>query len=179
MELLSPSGMQRIRTAIASHYDFLVHCAPQDRVPSILMEGLQPSNPGAALDADMECVKRFLGSAYPPILCFTPPEQRIKLGLVEFAIATADLPERVGIDWSFSEYWWWVDNEHRQNPDESIEQIVLRAFGVFRSIVTYDSVPSSLLRVRVQDSTVDPHTWPQFQTVSDYKDLFIYRGTPL
>lgn len=178
-KLLSPEGMQRVRAAIVSQCQFLVHCAPQDRVPSILVTGLRPSNPGTAMDADMECVKRCLGTDYPRIVCFTPPKHRIKLGLVEFAIATVDLPERVGIDWSFSGYWRWIDDARQKNPDETLEQIVLRAFGVFRSIVTYDLVPSSALRVRVLNSTVDPYTWPLFRTVSNHHELFVDRGIPL
>lgn len=158
---------------MVSQYQFLVHCTLKDRVASIRSSGLRPFYPGAESGADMNCVYQSIGVRYPPILCFTPSDHRIKYGCVEFAIAAADLPERVGIDWSFSGYWRSVQENHRADPDNTIENIFLRAFREFRSIVTYDSVPSAALRVRVLTSSEDPSTWPMFETVADDKELFI------
>jgi hypothetical protein len=178
-ELLSPTGMQRIRTAIITSYHFLVHCTPPSAVSSILRTGLLPSFPGAETGADMECVHQCLGVQSPPILCFTPPDFRIKYASVEFAIASTDLPAQVGIDWSFSGYWKSVDEDRQANPGDSIEEIVLRAFRRFRSIVTYNSVAPSALRVRVLGSSLDPSTWPMFGTLTNHHDLFVSRTSML
>src|SRR5436309_1792337 len=90
-KLLSPAGMQRIRAAIIREYQFLIHCAPLDAVSSISQNGLRPHFPGADTYADMEYVRQFLGVQNPQILCFTPPDIRIKPG-VELAIASGNLP---------------------------------------------------------------------------------------
>jgi hypothetical protein len=176
-ELLSLTGMRRIRAALEQEYPFLVHYAKKRNVSLISGDGLRPSELPPATDADMHCVRQSLGIETPPILCFTSPGNWIAFGSreprVEFAIASGDLPDRIGVDWSFGSYWSSVDQERLAEPNESIEEIFLLVFRRFKSIVAYDGVPSSVLRVRLQCSSPNPSSWPMFATLVNYDQLFV------
>lgn len=176
-EMLSPDGMQRIRSAIAKTYPFLIHRAPRNTIEAIVQSGLLPSFPGIASDADIACVERSIGVRQPPILCLKPTGSMLAFGdsayRIEFAIGNRDLPERFGVDWSCGGWWSDADAEWGANSSRTIEAIVLRLIRRYGTIASYDAVSSSALRVRLRSSPTDCSAWPLLENVGDYSDLYL------
>ncbi|HEX2842161.1 hypothetical protein [Hyphomicrobium sp.] len=159
--------MSDMRTALGLRFMWFIHVTLKDNLPGILLEGLQPKTDMAAPDE----VVAALGYGASSIICLTPlGTQRVCPPVKEgkkacLAFFRDDLPERLGLDWSFS----YMTNfaEERSSPHRPIEDIFLELVIQNGTFVSYDSIPPQHLRLFVNG--VAPHDvekWPMLSPQS-------------
>lgn len=103
------AGMPAVRAAVTRRYAWFIHVTPIANLTNIRSEGLQPrSDAGPPPE-----VISALGPAGKNILCLHPlgaklhPKGTKSPPLVSLAIYFEDLPQRIGLDWSYC--WDVVD----------------------------------------------------------------------
>jgi hypothetical protein len=174
MWLLTHEGMGFFRKAIIEHYSWLIHETGWDTVNGIRRNGLQPKNP----DPNRPIPNEVLGEQ---VVCLNPvgslPARSSKSGkLFYVGLRATDLPQRLGLDWSFPESWNLRKLTEAQIENFGTDGAVLYTVDGTGSIVSYDPVHASLLRV----CTVGKHgnfpcTWPMLAAVGD-NQIFTREG---
>jgi hypothetical protein len=98
------------------------------------------------------------------ILCLHPvgstlsPQGMSAAPRMKLSIRSEDLPDRVGLDWSYSYDLVRGRMElYRDSPLGDFVQTIAQEWG---SIVSYDVIPPSNLRVRCKNSNENPREWP-------------------
>ncbi len=147
----------KFRLELSANYKWFIHVTPFSNLSGIRANGLLPMQdahpPGE--------VESYVGSADVPILCLHPLGSQISprgaekslilpLGApepkrIKLAVASRDLPEKVGLDWSYA---WEFQKARLQSADrERLHVIGCAVAHEFGSIVSYDSISSTLLRI--------------------------------
>lgn len=76
------------------------------------------------------------------------------------AVRNADLPARIGIDWSFPSCGELVDILKEETPERDSADIFAEVVRRRGSVVSYEAIPLHILRVRLKDSSPnDPYEW--------------------
>lgn len=160
---LTPSGMAAARAALTERYAWFLHVSDAGLFETIKRDGLKPHNPGCA---PHDLAVKHLGDKADKILCLRPlstfdtTPQRGKARFV-LAVGKEHLPDLIGLDWSFGGVWNLaaiIQNDTPEMTDQLVFREVVRKRG---SVVSYDGIPASALRVRCNGSPEnDPATWP-------------------
>jgi hypothetical protein len=169
-ELLTPTGMASARAALVGAYRWYLHQSASKNFCSIRATGLEPRRDAAP----PETVINRLGSGAGAILCFHPiGSQCAPVGtptppLIRLAVDREHLPRRIGLDWSFSCYPWKLAILLRQeSPSREIKDIFLEAVHRSGSVLSYDRIPVSHLRICCKsDSNASLCKWPQLDQVT-------------
>ncbi|WP_256807032.1 hypothetical protein [Bradyrhizobium sp. Bra64] len=144
---------------VASHA-FYIHQTSSSGLDRIREIGLEPK----VVDVPPDEVVARLGDKGRCIICFRPVAAEFpRFGssdkdLIELAIAAADLPELVGIDWTDAYSKGLPDSIRSTEPNKPVLEIfrdVIRRTGI---AITYDRVAPELLLVRRKD---DPPEMPE------------------
>jgi hypothetical protein len=170
-ELLEPSGISAARNAIIDAYrgNWFTHWSRIDGFKSVMRLGLQPHYPSPARVP--EEVRERMGCRSRLILCFWPPGSPFLVfgdGHHRFRLAlrAEDLPFQLGLDWSH-ESWSIAGERHAGFPSWDNNKIFVNVVGGTGSLVSYDPVATSFLRVcprGARDS--DPSAWPMLRQVT-------------
>jgi hypothetical protein len=163
--------MNIVRSAVVSAYEWFTHDTALKHLPLIRKHGLLPHLVNGAPDAVIE----RLGCAGRHIVCVHPvgadliPQSSQQRPYVRLAVRVADLPQRVGLDWSYG--CWELaqiikdDSPHMTGLD--ISKAVIRRRG---SLISYDPIGVSTLRVCCnRDQSYTPAPWPMLADATDDK----------
>lgn len=168
-ELLSPAGMANARASLISKHSWFLHVTGCHSLSGIREVGLLPRNPGepsgSPAPVDPEIAKA-VGSDTGNIVCLMPiftfntrPQRSYAQALL--AISGADLPLRIGIDWSYDGCMTLVDILVDENPGMPVPQIFAEVVRRTGCVISYDPVPPAAIRVwTVGLPRGDPGTWP-------------------
>jgi hypothetical protein len=146
-----------VRRCLADRFNSFIHVTPFTNFERIRTEGLIPHRDMAP---PVEIVE-ILGARAGEILCLHPlGSARRSAGtkeppLISLAVLAADLPERVGLDWSYS--CEIVIGRMQLWPQMPIHEFVGRISNEFGSIISYDRIPPEKLRLLCRH---DPPTYP-------------------
>lgn len=173
----------KFRLELSAKYKWFIHVTPFSNLSGIRANGLLPMQ-----DAHPPVeVESYLGSADVPILCLHPLGSQISprgaekslilpLGApepkrIKLAVASRDLPEKVGLDWSYA---WEFQKDRLQSADrERLHVIGCAVAHEFGSIVSYDSISSTLLRICTKpDVSIDPACWHPLNEVDENEIAF-------
>jgi hypothetical protein len=154
------NDMALLRAALIRKYTCFVHETPDVDIDSIRREGLRTNRDSQApLD-----VKTALHLEQVPILCLHPLGAQLRPGgaastlclqlgqpeppRVCLAVVAPDLPQRVGLDWSYE--WDQQAASLEANADTPLQafaEIALQLVDEFGSVAAYDNIPAIRLRV--------------------------------
>jgi hypothetical protein len=181
-EMLSPEGMRSAREALIARYQWLTHDSPVSAFEPIRRGGLLPSRPDGYFGPVPTLVGDLLGPGAERIVCLWPLgcavfRSRVSRDapLFRLALNGADLPPRIGLDWSFPESWALrgiTKETHPKSPAADVFTYVVNGTG---SVVSYDRIPPSALRVCPRGTPLnsDPSTWPLLVNVTDINEIEI------
>jgi hypothetical protein len=166
------TNMSGVRDALISRYDWFVHITPLGNLPSIRGDGLTPKSDASPPPE----VAKLLGETSRTILCLHPLGAKLKpLGtqsppFASLAVRASDLPERMGLDWSYS--WPLVEGRMELYSCMPMREFVQRIADEFGSVVSYDAIASARLRVCGQGNSLnDPSNWPMLDETPGDKVL--------
>jgi hypothetical protein len=162
--LVTPEGYVVARAALVDQYDWFTHASKKSHIHDIIANGLcpQPQIPPGWI------LPRIIGSK---ITCLSPhPKQRalsLSTGEEAFILAVAadHLPSAIGIDWSFGGWDAYCAN-YDHIPNAEIGQSFLKIVKQMESVIAYEPISPSLLRVfpkvtidLVHRKLPDPSEW--------------------
>lgn len=118
-----------------------------------------------------------LGATGDHIVCFWPfgaklsPSGTSEPPLMSLAIAATNLPQRIGLDWSYS--WEIVTNSRMQlYSGDTPAQFAYRIANDLGSIVSYEAIGPDHLLVRCKGQAKDqPLAWKPLQQAADAEIL--------
>lgn len=80
---------------------------------------------------------------------------------ITLAVAAADLPMRLGLDWSYGEVFDHAESHHRANRQRPSASIFAEVVTYYGSVASYDTIPASVLRIWEPGLPPDdPTDWP-------------------
>ena len=165
--LLTPQGMADARRALLGRFHAFVHVSSFAAINDIRRDGLRPNWPGGA---PPNAVYDAIGDSAVSILCLRPLGSSEVIvskdpPLCTLAVLGNDLPNRIGLDWSFDGCWSLahiiLETGQGRSPGDIFVEVATRR----GSVVAYDGVPAPLLRVcplSAPDS--DPSVWPPLKS---------------
>jgi hypothetical protein len=165
--------MPLLRAALIRKYTCFLHETPEVNINGIRRYGLLANRDAAAPPE----VQTALDLQQVPILCLHPLGARLRprgaastLCLqidqpepprVSFAFLAPDLPQRVGLDWSFE--WHRQEAELRANeemPLEAFVELAVQLVNDYGSIAAYDRIGPECLHVFCNgDPPANPLEW--------------------
>ena len=165
-ELLN--NMQQVRGVIIKRYSWFIHVTTVKNLSEIRTGQLEPR-----ADAQpKEEVILALGPTGRNILCLHPlGAARVPSGtkyppLVTLAINSEHLPQKIGLDWSYS--WEIVEGRFELYAELSIERFVSRIAHEFGSIVSYEPIQAKNLRIHTKCAPpTNPSHWPYLLETAD------------
>lgn len=158
--LLCDAGMRSARQALIDRYKWFYHTTEKRLFEQIQREGLTRKEPFAEFP---EIVRNKLGSSARCVVCLWPPETReMRISKqppwIRVAISASDLPSRIGLDWSYRD-WWNRAPEFASAMD--LTDVFLKVVREAGSVVSYEHIPASCLRVCPANApNSDPSDWP-------------------
>ena len=171
--------MAAFRSALINKFQWFIHSAPDSALGRIRTQGLVVNHFHCAPKE----VRDFCKCEKIPILCLHPMGAKLEprgtmsnlpdipLGdqdpkKIKFAIGSTDLPARVGLDWTYE--WDVQDRALRKLSKVSVECVGVWLAHELGSIVSYDGIASTSLRVCVKSSDQkNPSSWPSLCEASD------------
>jgi hypothetical protein len=154
-DLLGDFG--RFRALTLRRYEWFIHVTSHLNVDAVIASGLIPHSDAMAPDE----VVSMLGNDARNILCLHPlgakihPSGMSNRPLITFAVRGEDMPRRLGLDWSYE--WPMVLSRMKLYDFEALVSNVLNDFG---SVVSYDTIPPSAIRVFCKKCCPsNPLTW--------------------
>ncbi len=173
---LTPSGMAAAHAALIERYAWFLHVSDADLFATIKSEGLKPNNPGCAAP---DLVLKHLKDKAQKVLCLRPQstfDTTPQRGNSRFVLAVGkqDLPTTIGLDWSYGGAWNLAGIIKSDAPKMSDEQVFCEVVRRWGSVITYDGIRASALRVRCEGMAEDdPAAWRELPTV-ERKDLYVF-----
>lgn len=173
---VTPAGMAAAHAALIARYAWYLHVSDAEHFESIQKGGLKPNNPGCAPHG---LVTKYLGTKAHAILCLrplatldtTPGRSTSRFAL---AVDSAALPRLIGLDWSFGGVWALAKIIKNDAPQMSAEDVFCEVIRRRGSVVCYDGIAPSSLRVRCNGhSPEDPAQWNELMSV-ERKDIAIF-----
>jgi hypothetical protein len=163
-----------LRKAMLLNFGWFIHTSPEMNIDSISKQGLKP-NRDAPLPEDLKglvtsehilCLHPLGAKECPAGVCNSlPANSGNDVKLVTFAARAEDLPRIVNIDWSNA--WNIVRGRIADNGEMSAQQLMRYLAFEFGSIVVYETIDPSKLRVFCSGSRpANPKTWPSLSGVS-------------
>lgn len=152
------------RAAIQAAYPWYRHITLLKNKDCIAKRGLRGAYPGGAYPDDD--IVALMQPGEGNIVCLHPwGAQDVKPAPggppITLAVAAADLPMRIGLDWSYGEVFNDADGHHRIRPDRPSASIFVEVVTYFGSVASYDTIPSSVLRIWEPGLPEDdPTDWP-------------------
>jgi len=167
-EMLSDAGMQSIREALIKKYRWFLHDSTVDVYDSIKRKGLLPFKPDGYIGDAPDIVLSELGLGSEKIVCLWPLDCSVaglalsKNHRFRLALNSTDLPNRIGLDWSFPHSWnlrGITKAAYRQKVAADVFVYVVDGTG---SVACYDPISPRLLRVCPKGAGLnsDPSKWP-------------------
>ncbi|MGC1180386.1 MAG: hypothetical protein WA884_15540 [Methyloceanibacter sp.] len=159
--------MKAGRDALADKYPWFTHDTALGQLQGIRKEGLLPH---AVSSCPSEVINWF-GEPGRQIVCLHPVGAALrphssKYGrLIRLAVSGADLPDRVGLDWSYD--WNLARCIRKDSPDKSCNDILLDVARRRGSVAAYDGIPASKLRIWREGLPHDPAQWPKLDEITD------------
>lgn len=154
---LTPEGMATARAALVARFPWFLHVSEKRHLGSIRSRGLEPRNPGCPAPNEV---------GQNTIVCFRPMgtfNTTPNRGELRFLVAVTgnDLTPTIGLDWSYGGCWNLADLLHAQDPNRPPENIFCEVVRRFGSVVTYEQLSPSTLRVWTKGTNCNnPETWP-------------------
>jgi hypothetical protein len=178
-QLLTNAGMAAAHAVLISKYEWFVHATIADVFTKVKGCGLQPRLPETG--HPWPEVLQQLGCGGSNIICLSPyPRNQILLlnkggkSVFKLALHCDALPRRIGFDWSLMGTRQRSCDMRRSSTSLLDEQIFLRMIQNSESVVSYDPIAASVLRVCPEDAREShPATWPLL-TDSSSDDIAIF-----
>jgi hypothetical protein len=163
-----------LRKAMLLNFGWFIHTSPEVNIDSISKQGLKP-NRDAPIPEDLRdlvvsdrilCLHPLGAKECPAGVCNSLPDNSANdVKLVSFAIRAEDLPQILHIDWSNA--WNLVRGRIADRGDMSAEQLMRYLAFEFGSVVVYEAIDPSKLRVFSTGSRpANPKTWPSLRDIS-------------
>jgi hypothetical protein len=157
--LLSAIGMAAAKQTLGERIEWFLHTGPVTNFESIKARGLRVAKPECSVEPQ---VTQHLG--LDKIVCFQPfPPLALALGRegkkFKVAISFASLPDRIGLDWSYGGVWAHALSLVRPPDLMSAEESFVATIKQFGSVVAYDPVPASCLRVLTRNAITSSSPW--------------------
>lgn len=170
--LLSPAGMAAGRAAVIDTFEWFTHASPIDHFEAIQSQGLVRAWPGST--EGREEILATLGEEGLSIVCLSPYPKSIPLflnkggaSLFKMALNRGAIPARVGIDCTFGGTYSHAANMKATNAQMSDADVFLAMVRDREVIVTFDPIPSNVLRVCPNVAPdLPPARWPMLVDVS-------------
>lgn len=167
-ELLTPAGIASARALLLNKHEWFLHVKPIAQFDAIKAQGLQPRHQGCAAKPE---VIAALGDAAVNIICLRPkgtfdttPRRGQTMYLM--AVHRDDMPARLGLDWSYDGNWTLTPILQHDHPNASKEEIFCEIIRRRGSVVSYDAIPATALRVWNKGASQDdPAQWPKITEV--------------
>jgi hypothetical protein len=167
--LLTENGFAFFRQTVVDHYAWFIHEAPFRYVDDIRRNGQYPRQPFCGLPQSVrDAVQNVSG-----IVCLNPvgsqPAGASDTGeLFRVGLRAADLPERVGLDWSYSDSWALRNISETQIGSLGKQGALLSVVNDTGSVVSYLPLQPSVLRVCTHGKHgTFPSTWPMLAEVQN------------
>lgn len=101
-----------------------------------------------------------LDGPYREMLCLTPSDSRLHPGTTKYppirlALAAGDLPDDIGLDWSYEP----AELIDKLGTNETKLERMMRHILELGCVVSFERIPTRLLRVQTSDVN-DPSSWP-------------------
>ena len=167
-----PAMIKEIRVRLADGLKWYRHITGRDRLDSIATEGLQRRNPvWDGFKPDDEVCAAF-GDDAGNIVCLYPfgtfearpaPSDS---GDAILAIHADDLPERIGLDWSYSGVYGKADGVRQLAPHLSDAEVFVEVVKKRGSVACFDPIPADAIRIWIEGQPTDnPQGWPFLRDV--------------
>jgi hypothetical protein len=159
--------MQAGRDRLAREYNCFTHDTSHDRLAQIRKHGLLPHDVGSC---PQKVFDQF-GATGRQILCLHPvgnelrPRSSHDGPLVRLAVKGADLPGRLGLDWSYD--WRLARLIREDTPEKSHNDVLIEVARRRGSIAVYDRIPAAKLRIWKKGLPDDPAQWPRLDEITD------------
>ncbi len=147
----------RVRALVLQRYEWFIHVTSHLKYEAIVANGLLPHSDAPPPDE----VVSILGEGARNILCLHPlgavlhPAGLSDPPLVSFAVKGENMPRRLGLDWS---YVWPMVGGYMKHYE--MDQLVPKVLHELGSVVSYDPIPPSAIRVFCKGSRPsNPLTW--------------------
>lgn len=174
--------MPRVHAALTNRYKWFIHTTPEQNLERICREGLRPNRDQRPYPEATAALGEGAGS----ILCLHPLGARLCPGgaaanlllplgaqgprRISLALASEDLPNRVGLDWSYD--WPGVQQRLAQNPNWTVEEAIVNIATEYGSIASYLHIEPNRLRVFcVANQPANPLSWVPL-TLASARDVF-------
>ena len=166
---LTDRGLAFFRKTIVDHYAWFTHEAPFDRVDGIRKDGLQPRNPGCTVP---QIVRKAFGDVNG-IVCLNPVGSQGARSsstgkLFRVGFRAVDLPQRVGLDWSYPDSSGLRNISRAQIECWGTDGALLYVVDQTGAVASYCPVRPSLLRVCTHGRQgTFPSTWQMLTGVQN------------
>ena len=163
----------RVRAAIVCRFKTIIHVSRECHIDSIRIKGLEPR----FIISPPIFIREYLSEKEVKILCLHPfgasfwpgmtggalnDEKASQSKRITFSFSSENLPDRIGIDWSY-----YSIPDYGVDWGFNAEDVTVKIADRRGSIVSYDPVLPQFLRVFVNGaSPANPDSWPSLLSVS-------------
>lgn len=169
-------NFQAVRLAIGARYKWFIHITRTANMAGIRQNGLLPHTDAPPPREVVE----VLGDTAANITCLSPLGADLVPGpvgegpFVCLAIENNALPPRIGLDWSYDGAVGIARVLRDEQRDSSVGEIFAAAVKRWGSMVVYDRIPPTDLRVYANGYfPLAPQHWPMLTNTAD-GDLAIF-----
>lgn len=172
------NNMPLVQAALVRRYNWFIHTTPETNIGGIREKGLLANRDALAPQE----VRMAFETDQVQILCLHPLGAKLwprgahsTLGLslgedepksVSFAIEACDLPQQIGLDWSYD--WRGVEAAIRANDKMTLEELVVHLVNEYGSVAAYHKINPERLRVFcVGNSPTNPLDWKMLNHAND------------
>jgi hypothetical protein len=149
------------RDALITRYTWFTHVTSENYLQSIQAEGLRPSK----VDYPPSLRDRLLAERKHFVVCLHPLGSKLKpSGGGEaphrtLAVHKAALPKLISLDWSY-EWQSYIEKRRHDLPNEPFSEFIVAVAQCLGSIISYEPIAPSDLKIQLDPATDDPSTWP-------------------
>ena len=152
---------------MVKRYQWFVHSAPVSAFDSIKKIGLEPRPVRRLFQPVPTVVQRRIPINFDRVVFLWPKGDSILVvggdeneKLFQLGLEPADLPVRLGVDWSFDRPWERAAELRAQYPHRDIGEIFAHVAESYASFLVYDPIPPEALVVRLKGQPHnDPKDW--------------------
>ncbi|WP_213737051.1 hypothetical protein [Bradyrhizobium sp. dw_411] len=154
---------EEVRIALTDRFEWFTHDTGFSHLTQVRDSGL-PTREYEPWEIPVDVKEARGGEANCRILCFHPlgaklrPPSSKERPHIRLAVAGADLPKLVGLDWTYEQKL--VRSRRRARASAPIEDVSVEIANELGSVSVYEPIKPELLRVWTIGASDDPAAWP-------------------